>query len=216
MWQELAEGKLWLCDNFLSHTELKIVFDEWEKFQKFRTIEQDPDEYYVAPTYYHSKQPLRPPRNRKEIQGFVIPKLNLLYQQMFGEVAPVTDLTYAQFYFKESEPGVSRFDLHCEPGPQSPDHFGHCVFMLYLSDEVDSPIVCPSLIDAAPMMTSIYDESVKNMNVEYVDNTVSVMPKTNRCIVLKNETPHYVPLGTGRRKCITGWSFLGQKLTHIS
>lgn len=216
MWQELAKNQIWVCDNFLEQGDLDLVLGEWDKFTSFRTFEQKMDEYYVAPTYYHSRQPKRPPKNKKELQKIIIGKLNNLYSEKFGMIADDDNLTHAQFYFKENEPGVSRYDLHCEPGPNDANSFGQCVFMLYLTDEVDGELICPSERDAEPLFTKTYLESIKTMTVQYVDHTVSVLPKVNRCVVVRNGTPHYVPICSGRRKCVTGWSFLPKKLQHIS
>ena len=137
MWKELAKDQVWVHDDFLSPSELKLVLKEWEQFKSFHTLEQKEDSYLLAPTYYHSKQPKRPPKLKKEIQKFVIKRLNTLYEVVFDKTAPDENLTYAQFYFKEAEPGVSRFDLHCEPGPNDKHNFGDCVFLLYLTDEQD-------------------------------------------------------------------------------
>lgn len=215
MWNELSENRLWIKDDFLSANELSHILLEWEKFSSFNTIEQKQEEYLLAPTYYHSKQPNRPPRSRKQIQKFVIEKLNILYMEVFGKEADTENLTHAQFYFKENEPNVSRFDLHIEPCPEDDDRFGDCVFMLYLSDEEDGPLICPSEEDAQELITDTYNESISKMNVTYVSETQTIIPKKNRCVVLRNGTPHYVPVGSGTRKCITGWSFTPRKLKRI-
>jgi hypothetical protein len=214
MWQTIATDQIWMQDDFLSEDELTHVLKEWELFTSFHTIEQKKEEYLLAPTYYHSKQPKRPPRSKKKIQTFVIDRLNTLYPNVFGKTADTDNLTYAQFYFKENEPNVSRYDLHVEPGPGEKNSFGDCVFMLYLSDEVDGPITAPSLADAQTLINDVYDKSVSEMVIRYVDQTVSIVPKKNRCVVMRNGTPHYVPTGSGVRKCITGWSFMPRKLRN--
>ena len=214
MWQNVCEDQVWVMDNFLSQQELDHVLKEWKSFTSFRVVEQKQEEYLLAPIYYHSKQPQRPPRTRKQIQKFVIEKLNTLYINVFGKAAETDNLTHAQFYFKESEPNVSRFDLHVEPGPQDKNSFGDCVFMLYLSDEEDSPLVCPSEEDAREFITDTYNKCIAEMNIKYVTETQSILPKQNRCVVVRNGTPHYVPTGKGIRKCITGWSFIPRKLKN--
>jgi hypothetical protein len=216
MWKSMSPNQVWMQDDFLSEDELAHVLKEWEAFTSFHTIEQKEDEFLLAPTYYHSKQPKRPPRSKKRIQKFVIDKLNVLYEEVFGKKADTDNLTYAQFYFKESEPKVSRFDLHIEPGPGDENSFGECVFLLYLSDEVDSPIVAPSEKDAQHLTNDVYNESISKANVQYVEHTVSVLPKINRCVVVRTGTPHYVPVGTGVRRCISGWSFIPRKLKNIN
>jgi hypothetical protein len=216
MWQNVCEDQVWIMDNFLSQEELDHILNEWKLFKDFRVVEQKQEEYLIAPTYYHSKQPKRPPRSRKQIQKFVIEKLNTLYVDVFGKTADTDNLTHAQFYFKENEPNISRFDLHIEPGPEDDDRFGECVFMLYLSDEDDGPLICPSEKDAQEFITDTYKQSVAKMNIKYVEKTQSILPRKNRCVVVRNGTPHYVPVSTGVRKCVTGWSFIPRKLKNVS
>lgn len=215
MWKTLCEDQIWAMDDFLSQDELDHVLEEWKLFKSFRVVEQQQEEYLIAPIYYHSNQPKRPPRSRKQIQRFVIEKLNTLYIDVLGKAAATENLTYGQFYFKENEPNVSRYDLHIEPDPEDDDRFGDCVFMLYLSDEDDGPLICPSEKDAQELINDTYEKSVANMKVKYVKETQSILPRKNRCVVVRNGTPHYVPVSTGIRKCVTGWSFIPQKLKPI-
>jgi len=168
----------------------------------------------VSNIYYSYERPRELPsyEHKCKIVKNVVDKLNLLYGREFGEFASnyAPDLIQSQFYFKEHRVGKSMFDLHAEPTPADKDSFGHCVFMLYLSDEVDGAIICPSKQDAADagMINNEFKDGVKGITIDWCKNTIETIPKVNRCIVMKTGTPHYVPPCSGRRKCITGWSFL--------
>ena len=209
-------GKVWVCDDFLSQPELEHILNEWDKFGDWDTVEQEQDKAYVSNIYYSYERPKEQPtyQHKGRIVRNVVDRLNPLYKREFGEAAPKYgyDLVKNQFYFKEHKIGESRFDLHAEPTPADENSFGHCVFMLYLSDEVDGAIICPSEQDAADagMITDSFKDGVNGISIDWCKNTVETMPKVNRCIVMKTGTPHYVPPCSGRRKCITGWSFLNK------
>lgn len=204
-------GKVWICDDFLSQSELNHVLKEWEEFKEWEVLEQQPDAYHVSNIHY-SFERLDPTTfsPKDKIIESVVNRLNPLYRREFNEAAPKYNLDENQFYFKEHEIGKSRFDLHAEPTPDDIRSFGHCVFLLYLTDETDGAIICPSESDAkeAGMIDEGFIDGVKGISIDWVKETIETLPKVNRCIVIKNGTPHHVPVCSGRRKCISGWSFL--------
>ena len=207
-------GKVWVCDDFLSDKEMEHILEEWNKFNDWTTIEQEKNKAYVSDIHYSYEKPKIQPvyKHKSRIVRNVLDRLNPLYKREFGEAAENqwTHMRKNQFYFKEHEPGVSRFDLHAEPTPNDKDTFGHCVFMLYLTDEADGAIICPSEADAERdgLITDSYIAGVEGITIDWCKNTVKTLPKVNRCIVMKTGTPHYVPTCSGRRKCISGWSFM--------
>ena len=204
-WKEHCNGNVWITENLLSDAELDLITANWK--QADTEVYQAGMKYLVTPTDYHYNGVMDKISNQQEIQQIVIGKLNVLYQKLFQKTAPDHNLNYMQFFFKEAVPNKSFYALHAEPSVNEKEHFGEAVFMLYLTDEIDGEIVFPSKEDAKPLFTNSYRKTLSEMTVTYSDNTTSILPKKNRCVVLRTGIAHYVNKCSGLRKCISGMSF---------
>lgn len=206
-WECLAYNQVWMKDNFLTDEMLELVLTSWNESAKYQEVAQGGMKYLVTPTDYHYNNVSNKINNYSTIQREILDTLNPFYLKKFGKTAPDENLSYIQYFLKTAVPNVSFYDLHCEPSTDETEHFGDAVFMLYLSDETDGELVFPTEADAQSKITPAYEETCKLINVKYVNETVSITPKKNRCVVLRTGVPHYVNVCSGMRYCISGMSF---------
>lgn len=209
-WKCLATDQVWVADDFLPEDDVNFILDSWNSSASYQEVSQSGMKYLVTPTNYHYNNVSNKVENYFEIQNKVLTELNLFYEKTFGKAAPTENLSYIQYFLKTAVPNVSFYDLHCEPSISEEQNFGEAVFMLYLSDETDGEIVFPNEEDAQPYITAPYEETCELIDVQYVNKTVSITPKRNRCVVLRTGVPHYVNKCSGLRFCIQGMSFADQ------
>lgn len=208
-WECLAEDQVWVTDNFLTTDQIASIMQSWNETADYQAVEQQGMKYLVTPTNYHYNSVSNKIANYNSIKDSVLTEINKFYPIVFGMPAPTENLSYMQYFMKTATPNVSFYDLHCEPSTDEEEHFGEAVFMLYLSDEIDGEIVFPNVTDEVPHITPAYEETCGLINVKNVENTVSITPKANRCVVIRTGVPHYVNKCSGLRHCIQGMSFAG-------
>jgi len=66
--------------------------------------------------------------------------------------------------------------------------------MLYLNDEDDGELVLPSFDDSKPLWTDGFRTMMKNIDVKFIDDTIEIKPKRNRCVFVRVGLAHYVKL----------------------
>ncbi len=130
-------------------------------------------------------------------------KLNEFYQKELGKQCPTQNINPLNFFTKSFDPNKSFYDLHTE----DPKYFGDIVFMLYLNDEDDGELVLPSFDDSKPLWTDGFRTMMKNIDVKFIDDTIEIKPKRNRCVFVRVGLAHYVKPCGGNRYTLTGWNF---------
>ena len=206
-WKCVANDQVWVNDNFLPTDYINFILNSWNETATYQNVEQQGMKYLVTPTNYHYSSVSNKIQNYNNIQQTVLTEINKFYPSIVGQKAPTKNLSYLQYFMKTAVPNVSFYDLHCEPSILEEEHFGPAVFMLYLGDEDDGEIIFPNETDAQEHITPAYENTCKLINVSYVKQTVSIIPKKNKCVVLRTGTPHYVNKCSGLRYCISGMSF---------
>jgi hypothetical protein len=142
-------------------------------------------------------------RDDDDIKSHVFDKLNFFYNKELGKTCNTTEINPLNFFTKKFEPNKSFYNLHTE----DPQYFGDIVFMLYLSDEVDGELVLPSFEDSKELWTDGFNTMMQNIDIKFVENSVKILPKRNRCVFVKVGLAHYVKPCSGHRYTLSGWSF---------
>ena len=168
MWKEEIDGIFWTNYNFLDDEYINSVL-KYSQQHGLVEIEQK-DTHYEA--YADSL------RYKPEFTVPIISKLNEQYKILFNKQSQTIGLSSLQFVKKRFVPNKSFYKLHKEV----PSIYGECVFMFYLTDEIDGDLVIP-------------------------DFNYRITPKKNLCVIMKTGYSHLVENCTGERQVITGWSF---------
>ena len=167
------------------------------------TLDGDKEKHLVGETSYHYNVFRDGIRDNQEIKTHVFEKLNDFYSKELGKKCNTENLNPLQFFTKSFDPNKGFYDLHIE----DPRYFGDVVFMLYLNDEQDGELVLPTYEDCIPHWTDGFQTMVDTINVGYVDKTVNILPKRNRCVFVHVGIAHFVKPCSGNRYTLTGWSF---------
>jgi len=199
-WQETIPNEIWQCENFLPESMVDQMLTDIESASA-KTLDGNDAKHLVGNTYYNYNV-LNELRQNDEYKTAVIDSLNSLYKNVFGKTAPTQGLSALNYFFKTFNPLKSKYDLHTE----SPELFGDAVFMLYLSDEQDGELVIPTWNECRDLITDGFKEMMEKIDVRFA-GPLKILPKKNMCVVMKVGLAHYVKPCSGKRPCVTGWSF---------
>tara|TARA_A100000164_G_scaffold347057_1_gene348183 strand:- start:2509 stop:3066 length:558 start_codon:yes stop_codon:yes gene_type:complete len=168
MWEEEVKDVFWTNYNFLNDEYIDSVL-KYSQQHGLVEIEQKDTHYkaYADALRYQSKytQP-------------IITELNKQYKILFNKTITSPGLSSLQFVKKRFVPNKSFYKLHKE----IPSIYGECVFMFYLTNEIDGDLVIPEF-------------------------NYRITPKRNLCVIMRTGYSHLVENCTGEREVITGWSF---------
>jgi hypothetical protein len=192
----------YIIDNFLDNSTVDEILKNIDS-SSYITLDGDKEKHLVGKTNYTYNVYRDNIRDNKQITEEVFRKLNSFYKTTIGKECPVDNINPLNFFTKSFDPNKGFYDLHTE----DPKYFGDIVFMLYLTDEQDGELVLPNYNDCLPIWTDGFQSMVDKVDVKYVDKTVSILPKRNRCVFVKVGLAHYVKPCSGNRYTLTGWSF---------
>ena len=146
MWKEEIKDIFWTNYNFLDDEYIDSVL-KYSRQHGLVEIEQK-DTHYEA--YADSL------RYKPEFTVPLISKLNEQYLILFNKKSQTVGLSSLQFVKKRFVPNKSFYKLHKE----IPTIYGECVFMFYLTDEIDGDLVIPKF-------------------------NYRITPKKNLCVIMK-------------------------------
>jgi len=192
----------YIIDNFIDEQFIDQIIATMNAADSI-TLDGEKEKHLVGKTNYKYNVFRDGIRNNKKIKSHIFEKLNLFYKQEIGKECPTENLNPLQLFTKSFDPNKGFYDLHTE----DPKYFGDIVFMLYLNDEQDGALVLPNKKDCEPLWTDGFQTMVDNIDVEYVDHTIEILPNRNRCVFVKVGMAHYVKPCKGKRYTLTGWSF---------
>lgn len=196
----------YIIDNFIDEEYIDKILHNMEISSSVH-LDGTKEKHLIGKTNYNYNIFRDGIRNNEDIKTHVFGKLNEFYERELGKTASSENLNPLQFFSKSFNPNEGFYDLHTE----DPKYFGEVVFMLYLNDEVDGQLVLPSYEDSLPLWTDGFQTMVDNLNVEYVQETVEILPKRNRCVFVKVGMAHLVKPCSGKRYTVSGWSFADEQ-----
>jgi Rps23 Pro-64 3,4-dihydroxylase Tpa1-like proline 4-hydroxylase len=116
------------------------------------------------------------------------------------------DIYALNMQYKRFE-GTDFYALHAEDSKK----YGDLVYILYLTDEEDGELTLPSYDDAAAEWSNGFDEMTQQFDISFSPETISILPRRNRCIVMRTGIAHKVDACQGRRDSIAGWPWFNCK-----
>ena len=123
-------------------------------------------------------------------------RLNILHNMgLTGEKYHILNMQYKEFW------GIDHYALHAE----DKKIYGDWAYVLYLSDEDTGSLVIPSESDALIDRSEGFEEMCNQFTIEFLPKTAEILPKKNRCVVMKTGLAHMVNTCIGVRPSIAGW-----------
>tara|TARA_B110000285_G_C14893619_1_gene499744 strand:+ start:96 stop:653 length:558 start_codon:yes stop_codon:yes gene_type:complete len=168
MWKEEIKDVFWTNHNFLDDEYIDNVLKYSQQHSLVEVEQKD--------THYEAYADLL--RSRPEFTYPLLSKLNEQYQILFNKKTQTTGMSSLQIVKKRFVPNKSFYKPHKE----LPTIYGECVFMFYLTDEIDGDLVIPEF-------------------------NYRITPKKNLCVIMSTGYTHLVEKCSGERQVITGWSF---------
>lgn len=194
-YKELIPNNVWLFEHMLDEESLSYLDREYvnKEFdmihvnnKDFKPLMADTDMSYRVITM--------------EIFKPIYDKLNVLTCNEFGVSLAYEKTSGLNMQYKRFE-GNDFYALHAEDKSK----YGDLVYILYLTNEIDGNLVLPSFEDAQPQWSDGFQEMTEQFEVGFSPTTVDIIPKRNRCIVMRTGIAHYVNPCSGRRDSIAGW-----------
>lgn len=192
----------YIIDNFIDDFYIEEILNKM-KSSEYISLDGNIEKHLVGETNYQYNVYRDNIRNNQDIKDHVFKKLNDFYQTTLNKTCHTENLNPLNFFTKSFDPDKSFYDLHVE----DPQYFGDIVFMLYLTDEEDGELILPDFNDAKNLWTPGFQTMVDKIDVTYVNKTITIKPKRNRCVFVKVGVAHYVRPCSGKRYTLSGWSF---------
>lgn len=202
----MLKEKVWIIDNFLNEDIVNQIIENMS-ISDVNQLDGKKEKHLVGITLYNYNVHRDSIRSNNFLKKHLFERLNRFYESTLNKTADIDNLNPLQLFTKSFSPGEGYYELHTE----DPKYFGDIVFMIYLTDEKDGNLVLPSKDDAKKVWNDGFTEMIKNLNVEYIDETLAITPKRNRCVFMKVGVAHYVERCSGNRLCVSGWSFAGEE-----
>ena len=188
------ENMIWVHDNFLKEDDINYLLNlNIDNFSHINNIDYEPIMADTAFSYRISNMDLYKP---------ICDKLNELHSMNLNKKYHVLNMQYKKFKKNDF------YALHAE----NSQIYGEWSYILYLTNEIDGRLVFPSMEDAKNAYNHVgkewskgFDEMRGQFNMTFSKETISFLPKVNRCIVMKTGIPHYVEVCSGPRLTIAGW-----------
>lgn len=201
MWQTLLKDQLYYHDDFLPEQMVDQILDGM-KSKQFKSVNNRNTPPIMFDTNFDYDLLIDPDFRDLPIREYIFTKIDPLVYQVWGETLPEGQLHHMQYFFKQNNPSAPvAFDLHAEDA----GIYGPLVFMLYLSDEADGQLEIPTKEDAQEDWGKGFQDMVDAFPVYFSTETISLLPKKNRCVVMSTGLAHRVRKCSGTRPNISGW-----------
>ena len=203
MWQTLLQHKLFIQDNFLPDQLVNQIVNNIDA-KKFKSVNNRNTPPVMFDTNFDYDLLVDPLFRETDLRKIIFAKMNPLAQQEWNMVLPEGNLHHMQYFLKQNNPDAPvAFDLHAEDA----GIYGPMVFMLYLSDEIDGQLEIPTEEDANEDWGKGFQDMIDHFPVCFSPETISLLPKKNRCVVMNTGLAHRVRKCSGTRPNISGWPF---------
>jgi len=178
---------IWIHDNFLEKKEINYLLSlDINNFSHINNKDYKPLMADTAFSYRVSNIDLYKP---------IYDKLNELHSMELNEKNHILNMQYKKFEDDDN------YALHAE----NPKIYGKNAYVLYLTNEIDGELIFPSKEDAIKEWSNGFNQMYNQFKITFLKKTTSVLPKINRCIIMKTGIAHLVRPCNGPRLSIAGW-----------
>lgn len=211
MWKELESNLVWQYDQLLEPDELAFAIDNLKTENARVERSNNHDSARIAEISFHYFQIALSQKAQNKLYCAIWKKINNWVNQIdqiqLKEPAGKPWETFLKCFGKGSH-----YHLHAEDSQL----LGDWAYVLYLSDEEESPLTFPSHRFVQEMNPSEELQTWKQMEVDlkskgvkitFPEVTLSVAAKVNRCVLFRTGVPHFIskyPRNYGRY-CLTGF-----------
>lgn len=198
----LVPNSAWLVTDFLSDDDFQYLHDQYVGKQldmihinnaDFKPLMADTDMSYRAVTM--------------DIYKPIYDALEPIVNDHFEQSLPLEKTSGLNMQYKRFEQD-DFYALHAEDRSK----YGDVVYIMYLSDESDGELVLPSFEDAQKEWSTGFQEMTEQFSITFADNTVTVTPQANTCVIMRTGLAHIVRRCSGSRDSIAGWPFFKKKV----
>lgn len=200
-YKTLVPDNVWLFEDMLdedslTYLETEYVNNDFDMIhvnnKDFKPLMADTDMSYRVVTM--------------DIYTPIYDALAMLTQAELGKTLTYEKTSGLNMQYKRFE-GTDFYALHAEDSKK----YGDLVYILYLTDEEDGELTLPSYDDAAAEWSNGFDEMTQQFDISFSPETISILPRRNRCIVMRTGIAHKVDACLGRRDSIAGWPWFNSK-----
>jgi len=200
-YKTLVKDKAWILENFLSESDLSYLYDQYvnKDFDMLHVNNQD-----FKPLMANTGMSYRV--ITMDIYKPIYNALSTISTNEFGKNLDCTKTSGLNMQYKRFEPS-DYYDLHAEDSKK----YGDMVYIMYLTDEKDGELIIPSLEDAKKEWSDGFQQMTQQFDIGFANQTVSVTPRKNTCVVMRTGIAHIVRSCSGRRDSIAGWPWFIKK-----